>query len=66
MFNNPKTEDVKELVTFLGENRVARFKGLGIEVELHPDLDRLMEQPQQTPLTDTEIQDQYINNRRVS
>ena len=66
MFNNPKTEDIKELVTFLGENRVARFKGLGIEVELPPDLDRLMEQPQTTPLTDTEIQDQYINNRRVS
>jgi hypothetical protein len=61
MFNNhPKTEDIKELVQFLGENRVARFKGLGIEVELHPDLDRLMEQ-QQTPLTDTEIQDQYLN-----
>ena len=60
MLNKIKTEDIKELVQFLGENRVARFKGLGIEVELHPDLDRLMEQ-QQTPLTDTEIQDQYLN-----
>jgi len=61
MLNNPKTEDIKELVKFLGDNRVARFKGLGIEVELHPDLDRLIEQQQPMPLTDEDFKNQYMN-----
>jgi len=61
MLNNPKTEDIKELVKFLGDNRVARFKGMGIEVELHPDLDRLIEQQQPMPLTDEDFKNQYMN-----
>ena len=58
-----KIEDVKELVRFLGDNRVARFKGMGIEEDLHPDVSAMMEQPPQ--LNDQQLQDEYLNRRAI-
>jgi len=54
---------VKELVRFLGDNRVARFKGMGIEVDLHPDVSAMMEQP--PAMTDQQLQDEYLNRRAI-
>ena len=58
-----KIDEVKELVRFLGDNRVARFKGMGIEVDLHPDVSAMMEQPPQ--LNDQQLQDEYLNRRAI-
>mgnify|MGYP003126651406 FL=1 len=60
---NFSSKDVKELVRFLGDNRVARFKGMGIEVDLHPDVSAMMEQPPQ--LNDQQLQDEYLNRRAI-
>lgn len=58
-----KLDEVKELVRFLGDNRVARFKGMGIEVDLYPDVSAMMEQPPQ--LNDQQLQDEYLNRRAI-
>ena len=58
-----KIEDVTELVRVRGDNRVARFKGMGIEVDLHPDVSAMMEQPPQ--LNDQQLQDEYLNRRAI-
>ena len=55
-----KLPDHEKLISFLEKKRVAKFKGLGLEVEFFPDLPDITfpEQPQQP--TDAEITKQYL------
>ena len=55
-----KLPDHEKLITFLEENRVAKFKGLGIDIEFFPELpDITFPEPQQQQ-TDEEITKQYL------
>ena len=55
-----KLPDHEKLISFLEKKRVAKFKGLGLEVEFFPDLPDITfpEQPQHP--TDAEITKQYL------
>ena len=55
-----KLPDHEKLISFLEKKRVAKFKGLGLEVEFFPDLPDITfpEQPQQQ--SDAEITKQYL------
>ena len=55
-----KLPDHEKLISFLEENRVAKFKGLGIEVEFFQELpDITFPEPQQQQ-SDEEITKQYL------
>ena len=55
-----KLPDHEKLISFLEEKRVAKFKGLGLEVEFFPELpDITFPEPQQQQ-TDAEITKQYL------
>jgi hypothetical protein len=57
-----KLPDSEKLITFLEGKRVAKFKGLGIEVEFFQELpDFSIPEPQQQP-SDAEITKQYLEN----
>ena len=54
-----KKLDTKDLISFLENKRVAKFKGCGIEVEFFPQLpDIQFPEPQQQ--TDAEMRKQYL------
>ena len=57
-----KLPDHEKLITFLEKKRVAKFKGLGIEIEFFQELPDITfpEQPQQQ--SDAEITKQYLEN----
>ena len=62
----PKIETIKHLVVFLAENRVARFKGLGIEVEMYQNLyqDLPQEQTAEEPeISNAQLQQDYMMRR---
>tara|TARA_R110002012_G_C11312781_1_gene574798 strand:- start:5 stop:190 length:186 start_codon:yes stop_codon:yes gene_type:complete len=55
-----KLPDHEKLISYLESKRVAKFKGLGIEVEFFPELpDISFPEPQQQP-SDAEITKQYL------
>ena len=55
-----KLPDHEKLISFLEKKRVAKFKGLGIEVEFFPELpDISFPEPQQQP-SDQELTKQYL------
>ena len=57
MFRLP---DHEKLISYLESKRVAKFKGLGIEVEFFPELpDISFPEPQQQP-SDQELTKQYL------
>ena len=57
-----KLPDHEKLISYLESKRVAKFKGLGIEVEFFPELpDISFPEPQQQP-SDAEITKQYLEN----
>ena len=56
-----KLPDHEKLISYLESKRVAKFKGLGIEVECFPELpDISFPEPQQQP-SDQELTKQYLN-----
>jgi len=56
-----KLPDHEKLISYLESKRVAKFKGLGIEVEFFPELpDISFPEPQQQP-SDQELTKQYLN-----
>ena len=56
-----KLPDSEKLITFLEGKRVAKFKGLGIEVEFFQELpDISFPEPQQQP-SDEDLTKQYLN-----
>ena len=56
-----KLPDSEKLITFLEGKRVAKFKGLGIEVEFFQELpDIQFPEPQQQP-SDADLTKQYLN-----
>ena len=59
-----KLPDHEKLITFLEKKRVAKFKGLGIDIEFFQELPDITfpEQPQQQ--SDAEITKQYLENVR--
>jgi len=60
-----KLPDHEKLITFLEKKRVAKFKGLGIEVEFYQELpDIQFPEPQQQQPSDTELTKQYLENMR--
>ena len=57
-----KLPDSEKLITFLEGKRVAKFKGLGIEVEFFQELpDFSIPEPQQQP-SDADLTKQYLEN----
>jgi len=55
-----KLPDHEKLISYLESKRVAKFKGLGIEVEFFPELpDISFPEPQQQP-SDQELTKQYL------
>ena len=55
-----KLPDHEKLMSFLEGKRVAKFKGLGIDIEFFPELpDITFPEPQQQQ-TDAEITKQYL------
>ena len=55
-----KLPDHEKLITFLEKKRVAKFKGLGIDIEFFPELpDISFPEPQQQP-SDQELTKQYL------
>ena len=62
----PKIETIKHLVEFLAENRVARFKGLGIEVEMYQNLYQALPQEQtaeEPEISNAQLQQDYMMRR---
>ena len=55
-----KLPDHEKLITFLEENRVAKFKGLGIDIEFFQELPDLQFPEPQQQQTDEEITKQYL------
>ena len=59
-----KLPDHEKLISFLEQKRVAKFKGLGIDIEFFQELpDIQFPEPQQQP-SDAEITKQYLENVR--
>jgi hypothetical protein len=55
-----KLPDHEKLISFLEKKRVAKFKGLGLEIEFFPELpDITFPEPQQQQ-SDSEITKQYL------
>jgi hypothetical protein len=55
-----KLPDHEKLISFLEKKRVAKFKGLGIDIEFFPELpDISFPEPQQQP-SDQELTKQYL------
>jgi hypothetical protein len=55
-----KLPDHEKLISFLEKKRVAKFKGLGIDIEFFPELpDISFPEPQQQP-SDAGITKQYL------
>ena len=60
-----KLPDHEKLITFLEKKRVAKFKGLGIDIEFFPEMpDITFPDPQQQQPSDTELTKQYLENMR--
>ena len=62
-------EQVKDLVVFLVGNKVQKFKGMGLELDLIPgEIDPILkmmgQEQQEVQMTDTELQNHY-NSRRI-
>ena len=56
-----KLPDHEKLISFLEKSRVAKFTGLGIEVEFFQELpDFSIPEPQQQP-SDEDLTKQYLN-----
>ena len=59
-----KLPDHEKLISYLESKRVAKFKGLGIEVEFFPELpDISFPEPQQQP-SDQELTKQYLRGEQ--
>jgi len=59
-----KLPDHEKLITFLEKKRVAKFKGLGIDIEFFPELpDISFPEPQQQP-SDQDLTKQYLEGVR--
>jgi len=59
-----KLPDHEKLISFLEKKRVAKFKGLGIEVEFYQELPDIQFPEQQQQPCDTELTKQYLENMR--
>ena len=62
-------EEVKDLIVFLVGNKVQKFKGMGLELDLIPgEIDPILKMmgqgEQEVQMTDQELQNQY-NSRRI-
>lgn len=59
-----KLPDHEKLITFLEKKRVAKFKGLGIDIEFFPEMpDISFPEPQQQP-SDQDLTKQYLEGVR--
>jgi len=58
-----KLPDHEKLITFLEKKRVAKFKGLGIEVEFYQELPDIQFPEQQQP-SDQDLTKQYLEGVR--
>ena len=56
-----KLPDSEKLITFLEKKRVAKFKGLGIEVEFFQELPDLQFPEPQQQQSDEDLTKQYLN-----
>ena len=55
-----KLPDHEKLISFLEKKRVAKFKGLGIEIEFFQELPDISFPEPTTPPSDAEITKQYL------
>jgi len=58
-----KLPDHEKLISFLEKKRVAKFKGLGIEVEFYQELPDIQFPEQQQP-SDQDLTKQYLEGVR--
>ena len=56
-----KLPDHEKLITFLEKKRVAKFKGLGFEVEFFPELPDITFPEPQLQQSDEDLTKQYLN-----
>ena len=47
MIFKPDSKQIEDLTVFLKSMKVSRFKGLGIEVEFHPDYSEMVPEQKQ-------------------
>jgi len=60
-----KLPDHEKLITFLEKKRVAKFKGLGIDIEFFPEMpDITFPDPQQQQPSDQDLTKQYLEGVR--
>ena len=68
MFNNIKPDQVKDLVLYLSDKGVARFKGLDLEIDFYnaAQMDpvmKMMDEQQKPDLSDSELRNFYESRR---
>ena len=67
MFNNMKPDQVKDLVLYLSDTGVARFKGLDLEIDFYnaAQMDPVMKMmdEQKPELSDSELRNFYESRR---
>ena len=56
-----KLPDHEKLITFLEKSRVAKFKGLGIDIEFFQELPDLQFPEPQQQQSDEDLTKQYLN-----
>ena len=62
MIFKPDSKQIEDLTVFLKSMKVSRFKGLGIEVEFHPDYTEMIpEQKQESQANITEEQLKFFS-----
>ena len=61
MIFKPDSKQIEDLTVFLKSMKVSRFKGLGIEVEFHPDYSEMVPEKQESQANITEEQLKFFS-----
>ena len=61
MIFKPNSKQIEDLTVFLKSMKVSRFKGLGIEVEFHPDYSEMVPEQKQESQAITEEQLKFFS-----
>jgi hypothetical protein len=61
MIFKPNSKQIEDLTVFLKSMKVSRFKGLGIEVEFHPDYSEMVPEKQESQANITEEQLKFFS-----
>ena len=61
MIFKPDSKQIEDLTVFLKSMKVSRFKGLGIEVEFHPDYSEMVPEQKQESQAITEEQLKFFS-----